>query len=89
MSAEGLEGPDVAFLIVADHVGVPVISANAEIHGIRAVPLVVYALDTVHPVAELKTQRALFGPVSRVTLNADLSHEFQQTGNPGNRSDQS
>lgn len=87
MSAEGLEGPDVAFLIVTDHVGVPVISADAEIDGFRAVPLVVYMLDPVHPVAELETQRALFGPVSRVTLNADLSHEFQKTGKPGNRSD--
>lgn len=54
MSTEGLEGPDVAFLIVTDYVSVSVVRADAEIDGTRAVPLVIDTLDKVHSVAEFK-----------------------------------
>ncbi len=54
MSPVGLECPGVTFLIVADHVCVTVVGTDAEVHGTRAVPSVIHALDTIDTVAELE-----------------------------------
>jgi hypothetical protein len=54
MSPEGLECPRVAFLVVAYHVCVTVVGADAEINGTRAVPSVIHTFDMIDAVAELE-----------------------------------
>ncbi len=82
MTAECFEGPDIALLVVPEHVDVAVVRMNAEIGCGGAVPLVFNAFHGIEAAPEHEPVRALISPVPRIAFDADYVHESEQPCKP-------
>ena len=77
MTAECFEGPDVALLVVPEHINVAVVGTNAEIGCGGAVPPVFDAFHGIKTVPEHEPDRALISAVPRIAFDVDYVHESE------------
>lgn len=77
MTAECFEGPDVALLVVPQHIDVTVVGMNAEIGCRGAVPLVFNAFHGIKAAPKHEPVWALIGPIPGIAFDADYVHDSE------------